>query len=105
MNLAEFKAWFEGYTENMRDVPSAKQWTRIKARVDEITPQATEVRYFYDHYWRPYYASAYAYTGSLTGGCATVTGLTSQQNASSYTMTSTEAFNMLGKADALSEAA
>jgi hypothetical protein len=108
MNLAEFKAWFEGYTEGMRDTPSAKQWARIKARVDEITAQPTEVRYFYDHYWRPHYYSlgvaggmSNAATLTTTGYCQTV----GQNSASAYALTSTDAFRMLGQADAHSEAA
>lgn len=36
MTLSEFKAWFDGYTEDMKDAPSKKQWERIKARVSEI---------------------------------------------------------------------
>ncbi len=39
MTIAEFRAWFEGYTENISDKPSAAQWERIKERVNEITPQ------------------------------------------------------------------
>lgn len=33
MTLAEFKAWFDGYTESMDGPPSEKQWERIKAKV------------------------------------------------------------------------
>lgn len=36
MTLAEFKAWFEGYTEGMNGPPSGPQWDRIKARIGEI---------------------------------------------------------------------
>lgn len=37
MNIAEFKAWFEGYTEDMEGPPSAAQWERIKSRVGELS--------------------------------------------------------------------
>lgn len=36
MTLAEFKAWFEGFTESMEGQPTAKQWKRIKERVAQI---------------------------------------------------------------------
>jgi hypothetical protein len=46
MTFAEFKAWFDGFTEAMDGPPNAEQWTRIKARIGEIkqaapTPVAT----------------------------------------------------------------
>lgn len=58
MNQQEFKAWFEGYTENIPNIPSKKQWDRIKARVKEIDGHATTVHHFYNDYWRPYYYPA-----------------------------------------------
>jgi hypothetical protein len=36
MTIAEFKAWFEGYTEEMVGPPSPEQWKRIMARVSEL---------------------------------------------------------------------
>lgn len=52
MTLSEFKAWFEGFTENMDGPPSADQWKRIKKRVKEIdwTPR----HIFIDRYVHPY---------------------------------------------------
>lgn len=58
MNQQEFKAWFEGYSENIPNLPTKKQWDRIKARIKEIDGSATHVTHFYDHYWRPYYYPA-----------------------------------------------
>lgn len=65
MTLAEFKAWFAGYTEDMDGPPSAKQWKRVKKRVSEIDGTITTERIFVDRwvnqYWpapiRPYYAT------------------------------------------------
>lgn len=37
MTLSEFKAWFEGFTENLDGPPNKKQWARIQKRVGEIT--------------------------------------------------------------------
>ena len=36
MNLAEFKAWFDGYTEDMSGPPNEDQWAKIKAKVNII---------------------------------------------------------------------
>ena len=36
MTLPEFKAWFDGFTENMAAPPNKKQWARIQERVAEI---------------------------------------------------------------------
>lgn len=54
MNLSEFKAWFEGFTENMDGEPNAKQWKRIKARVAEITPDPTPWPVYIERYVNPY---------------------------------------------------
>lgn len=55
MTLAEFKAWFEGFTEDMDGQPNAKQWTRIKARVAQIDGVAITREVVYrDRYWPSY---------------------------------------------------
>lgn len=60
MTLAEFKAWFEGFTENIDGPPNAKQWKRIKARVKEIDGESVTPVYIdrwigrYRRYWEPY---------------------------------------------------
>lgn len=54
MNLSEFRAWFEGFTENISGVPTKKQWARIKERVEEITPDPTPWPIFIERYVRPY---------------------------------------------------
>ncbi|MDR7032421.1 hypothetical protein [Mesorhizobium sp. BE184] len=52
MTLAEFKAWFEGFTEAMDGPPDAKAWKRIKARVAEIDGTAITKEVIYrDRYW------------------------------------------------------
>jgi hypothetical protein len=55
MTLAEFKAWFEGFTEDMEGAPTPKQWKRIKDRVKQIdgTVLTKEVVYL-DRYWPDY---------------------------------------------------
>lgn len=38
MNIAEFKAWLEGFTEAFPDgkAPTADQWAKIKAKIDKM---------------------------------------------------------------------
>jgi hypothetical protein len=36
VTAAEFKAWFEGFAENIAYAPTGDQWERIKARVAEL---------------------------------------------------------------------
>ena len=50
MTLSEFKAWFEGFTEDMDSAPNKKQWERIKARVKEIDGAVTTYPVFVDRY-------------------------------------------------------
>lgn len=69
MNLAEFKAWFEGYTEDLKDAPSNKQWERIKARVAEIDGKAITQTVYLDRYVRPYWRDYY---GTIYSGAAGV---------------------------------
>jgi hypothetical protein len=54
MTLAEFKAWFEGFTETLEAAPNEKQWERIKARVAEINGTVTTYPVFVDRYVPPY---------------------------------------------------
>ncbi len=60
MNLPEFKAWFEGFTEAMDGPPGAKAWKRIQERVGAIVPEPTPwpvIVREYPSYWRgPYWA-------------------------------------------------
>jgi len=58
MKLNEFKAWFEGYTEEM-DKPTKKQWDKIKDRVAEIDGELITITIFVDRYLPPYYPAWY----------------------------------------------
>lgn len=58
MDLSEFQAWFDDYTEEMKGPPSKEQWAKIKKRVAEITPDPTPAPIFIERYvrlWRPYW--------------------------------------------------
>jgi hypothetical protein len=59
MTLAEFKAWFEGFTEDMDGAPSEKQFQKIRAKVKEITgtPMAPVVIREYVDRYRPYWST------------------------------------------------
>ncbi len=80
MTPAEFKAWFDGFTEAMTGMPTKAQWTRIKERVGQIdgSPLTREVIYkywpWYTHY--PYYTPTYSGWSSVSG-CSSVVPLTS----------------------------
>ena len=98
MNLSEFKAWFEGFTEDMDGPPNAKQWKKIKARVSEITPDPTPMPVIVDRYIRPlqpYWPGPIwaSYEGKLYQGNATATAEIDPKS-------NLQAFNMVGKADA-----
>lgn len=54
MTLAEFKAWFSGFTESMDSTPNEKQWARIKERVAEIDDKPVTYPVYIDRYVRPY---------------------------------------------------
>ncbi len=67
MTLQEFKAWFDGFTENMGEAPTKLQWARIQARVKEIDGAAITYPVFVDRYWPPLPAyPAYPWTTSCT---------------------------------------
>lgn len=58
MNLQEFKAWFEGFTEDMDGPPTAEQFAKIKKKVAKIDGIATSYPIYIDRYvqpWRPYW--------------------------------------------------
>jgi len=57
MTLQEFKAWFEGFTEDMDGEPNAKQWKRIKAKIKDINGTAVSYPVYIDRYVRPYIPS------------------------------------------------
>lgn len=55
MNLQEFKAWFDGFTENLEAAPTAKQWKRIKEQVSAIDGAPITYPVYVDRYVRPWY--------------------------------------------------
>jgi len=91
MTLSEFKAWFEGFTENLDGPPNKKQWARICKRVKEIQVDSTPI--VVERYLRPYWDRVWCGVGT------SVSDTTFTSNTAA--LPSNTAYNMLGKADAL----
>lgn len=53
MQLSEFKAWFEGFTESMNGPPNAQQWERIKSKFKEIDGNSITYPVFIGRYVYP----------------------------------------------------
>jgi hypothetical protein len=55
VNLNEFRAWFEGFGENLDGPPDKRQWARIKEKIEKIAdaPSVTQ-HVFHNHYYRPW---------------------------------------------------
>jgi len=86
MTLSEFKAWFEGFTDNMDGQPTAKQWKKIQKRVSEIDGDPITERIFIDRYWPtwpryPYYGPVWY--GASGGTQVSTTNAVGQLEASS----------------------
>lgn len=114
MTPADFKSWFEGFTEAMTGQPTKAQWARVKERVAEIDGKPITERVFIDRYWSHYYPSnpwsPWAYCGGGVGagaasiGCNSVTLATSNSGAQQQ-YSASNAMYALGKADAQSMSA
>lgn len=72
----EFKAWFEGFSENMKGPPTKQQWERIQKKVKEISSHPS-------WYWS-YYPS---YPWLSPTGVTTTTGGTGKYISSDTTTT------------------
>jgi hypothetical protein len=105
MTLSEFKAWFEGFTEDMSGAPNKKQWDRIKARVTEITGQSVSYPVIIDQYIRPvrpYWDRVWCGNG-IAGGATGAMGLANTSaSTSAASFDSHSAMRAVGHAEALS---
>lgn len=59
MTLKEFKCWLEGYMEDKPGSPNAKEWEKIKEKMDKVEAEPCKR----DHYW-PWINPIYPYTPS-----------------------------------------
>ena len=100
MTLSEFKAWFDGYTENMDGTPDTKQWKRIKKVVKDIDGNTVSWPVYVERYWPAYQPRPYWWT-------TTGTSLQNQNDTISNCVVTTsdtvKAMYAAGKADAAQE--
>jgi hypothetical protein len=115
MTLSEFRAWFDGFTEDMAGPPNAKQWKRIQSRVKEITGAAVSYPVYIDRYVRPHWDRPYWATygnvgavgavsqsaGSLASGSASPRNDAAIHGARQTHFNSHKAMNDLGRLDAV----
>src|SRR5579864_8853520 len=102
MTLQEFKAWFDGFTEEMAGASNKKQWYRIKKRVKEIDGTAVSYPVYVDRYV-PYirrYADYIPYWNAAGCNMTAAQGVNSRYDGHEATsFNSTSAMLALGKAD------
>lgn len=68
MTLAEFKAWFEGYTEDLKGAPTEQQFARIKEKVKAIDGTPTTYPIFVDRWWpNPNPAPVWPHWSTMSG--------------------------------------
>lgn len=80
MTNTEFQAWFEGYTEEMKNPPNKTQWKKIQAKVKEI--DGNSVWRHYTPYWNNWvYTSS---PGQITCGTTTVDNFTGNDSNTMY---------------------
>ncbi len=89
MTTSEFKAWFEGYTENISKIPTQKQWARIKVRVGDLAKgdDQTTVVYrdgYHDHPSRPWWPQ-WTWMGTSMGGNYTLSSVWSDMKYNAAT--------------------
>jgi hypothetical protein len=114
MNLSEFKAWFEGFTDNLDGPPGPKAWEKICARVKEIkadpTPWPQFIREYVPAYPRWWHSGGWSYLGNMNSSSAGAHGrmqLAAQAmqcaDAPSHvnSVTPHDAFRSIGRLDAI----
>jgi len=101
MTLSEFKAWFEGFTEDMDAAPNAKQWKRIKARVKEIDGTVTTYPVYLDRYVYPW-SPTVVWNGYPRAGDRIVAQNVAHIDASAVEFEPSAALYSLGKSEARS---
>lgn len=95
MTLSEFRAWFDGFTENFEKtssgdrMPTQKQWARICRKVKDLNNVATTYPVFIERYI-PQVPTFWVIPPTTTRG------------HSGSVWSSTDAFNHLGRAEASS---
>jgi hypothetical protein len=105
MTLVEFKAWFQGFTENMNETPTQSQWDRIVSRVKEIDGTVTTQTVFVDRYWQhtyPFYVPLPVYSNPPTTIISNTVGSNGFNSDLGPSFDSAQAMYALGTTDAAS---
>lgn len=84
MTPAEFKAWFDGFTEAFTGCPTKAQWARVKERVSEIDGEAVTERVYVDRYIDRYWRNYPPYWQRLGVGILGGSGVGTQGALGSY---------------------
>lgn len=94
MNLPEFKAWFDGFTEGFEgDTPTPKQWKRIRDKIGQINNAPAVTRpVFIERYIDPYPWRRTWYVGSPVNRIMA-------SNSTIAPFDSVESFRALGRAE------
>ena len=100
MQLSEFKAWFEGFTEGMDGPPNEKQWARIQAKIKEIDGAPVTPVYIerYRDIYPRWYRSYEGWTSSYSTNAVPLSMTQRQRSA----FDGHAAMRALGKAEAVS---
>ena len=100
MHTSEFKAWFDGFTEAIKDKPTKRQWARIKERLAGVDGNYTPPQVFFDRYWYPKFHTypIWYSTGSPT---YTVNGTTVDDLAAMVGTNTASQWNQIGQAEAV----
>lgn len=106
MNIQEFKAWFEGFNENLNGPPDTRQWARIVEKICMIknAPPTKEV-VFRDHWYQPwqrYWPSYVTWAVSQDKVRSDSDMVSAQVCATSSVFNPSDAFRDLGRAEAAS---
>lgn len=116
MNLSEFKAWFDGFTENLDGPPTTKQWKRVQDKVAEIKemPATTYHTFIRDHYYpwwhqhhhhyhstpnMPYFTTTCVGLAQSNGAMNLNNDITYQSSQNHVDFDSSRAFTDLGRAE------
>lgn len=93
MTNDEFKAWFDGFCENLEGTPNEKQWQKIIEKVEDLDGDRITYPIFVDRYWPkryPLYEATYYSSNNKQEGMVS-------------NFNSTKAMYQLGREDGLDD--
>ena len=103
MHTSEFKAWFDGFTEAIKDKPTKMQWARIKERLAEVDGNYTPPQVFFDRWYHKFHTYPFWYNWySTSSPTYTVNGNAVASNDLAVVGASTASqWNQIGQAEAV----